>query len=204
VPTAAGVALTFDDGPDPRWTPLVLEELGRARAVATFFVLSARAAAQRPTLERIVREGHEIGLHGNLHLRHDEHPAETIATDTEEALALLAPHRPRVWRPPHGIVGESTRALAARHSLRLVTWTADSVDWQAGASAAAMLASLEPQLSPGAVVLMHDAIGPGATRTTPQATVELVEPLVAAIRRRGLEPVRLDPAGAAGVAPARR
>ncbi len=182
------LALTFDDGPDPIWTPRALDALGEAGAVATFFVLSCRAAAHTEILERMVAEGHEIGLHGSRHLRHDEHSEEAIAADTEQALALLDPHRPRLWRPPHGVVADVTRMLADRHGLELVGWTADSVDWQVDRAAETMLAWLEPQLVPGAIVLMHDAVGPGAPRASPAPTVELLSPLITAIRRRGLEP----------------
>ncbi len=182
---APTVALTFDDGPDARWTPRVLDELERAGVTATFFVLSCRAAYHRELVARMVAQGHTVGLHGNLHLRHDEHPGET---DTAEALALLAPHRPRLWRPPHGIITDTTRALAAEHGLQLVLWSIDTVDWQAGQTAPGMLERVVPQLTPGAVVLMHDAIGPGARRDTPQATAELVAPLVEAIRSQGMEP----------------
>ena len=186
-----GVALTFDDGPDPVWTPRVLDALGRADARATFFVLSSRAACHPAIVQRMLDEGHEVGLHGNLHLRHDTHPEVTVVTDTEEALALLEPHRPRLWRPPHGVVVDVTRRLAAQHGLELVGWTADTVDWQEGQSQEAMLERLGPQLSAGAIVLMHDAVGPGATRTTAAPTARLVEPLVGAIRARGLEPAGL-------------
>jgi peptidoglycan/xylan/chitin deacetylase (PgdA/CDA1 family) len=185
------VHLTFDDGPDPEWTPRVLDELRRTEAVATFFVLSCRAACHPDLVARMRAEGHAVGLHGNLHLRHDEHPAATIATDTEQALALLRPHRPRLWRPPYGVVADVTHRLAEEHDLELVLWTADSVDWEAGQPAETMLERLEPQLGPGAIVLMHDAIGPGARRQSPADTLALVEPLVTLVRARGLEPAAL-------------
>jgi peptidoglycan/xylan/chitin deacetylase (PgdA/CDA1 family) len=185
---ADAVALTFDDGPDPHWTPRLLDELDRAGATATFFVLSPRAACYPEILDRIEAAGHEIGFHGNMHLRHDEHPDAVVETDTAEGLALLGPRRPRLWRPPYGIATVATAKLAERHGMELVRWTEDTVDWQAEETAQSMLARLEPRLTRGAVILMHDAIGPGATRSDPSPTVELVEPLVAAIRARGLEP----------------
>jgi peptidoglycan/xylan/chitin deacetylase (PgdA/CDA1 family) len=186
------VALTFDDGPDPVWTPRLLDELDRVGAVATFFVLSPRAACYPELLDRIDAAGHEIGFHGNLHLRHDEYPAAAVVeTDTAEGLRLLGHRRPRLWRAPHGVVTPLTEELARRHGMELVGWTADSVDWQAGETPESMLARLEPQLTPGAVVLMHDAIGPGALRPDPAPTVGLVAPLVEAVRTRGLEPALL-------------
>lgn len=182
----AGVALTFDDGPDPEWTPRVVDELRRLDARATFFVLGERAAGQRRLLRRMRRAGHEIGLHGYAHLRHDEHSREAIEADVDEALAVIGRRHTRRWRPPHGIVTPVTEELARERGLELVHWTADTVDWNADQSVEGMLGRVEPLLKPGAVVLMHDAVGPGSPRESPAATLALLEPLVAAIRSRGL------------------
>jgi peptidoglycan/xylan/chitin deacetylase (PgdA/CDA1 family) len=183
---APGVALTFDDGPDPDWTPRFLDELRRLDVPATFFVLGERARRQRRLLRKMRRAGHEIGLHGYRHLRHDETDPAEIEEDMFDALAILGRDRVRLWRPPHGIVTAATEALARAHRLELVHWTADTVDWQADQSVEAMLGRVEPLLEPGAVVLMHDAVGPGSPRPDPAPTLALLEPLVTAIRERGL------------------
>ena len=180
-----GVALTFDDGPDPEWTPRILDELRRLDVRATFFVLGERAASQRRLLRTMRRAGHEIGLHGHAHLRHDEHSREAIESDMNAALAVIG-RRTRVWRPPHGIATAVTEELAREYRLELVHWTADTVDWEADQDAEAMLGRVEPLLDPGAIVLMHDAVGPGSPRDSPAPTLALIEPLVAAITARGL------------------
>jgi peptidoglycan/xylan/chitin deacetylase (PgdA/CDA1 family) len=184
---SAGVALTFDDGPDSEWTPRFLDELARLEARATFFVLGERAAVQRRLLRRMRRAGHEVALHGYRHIRHDEHTATEIEADMRLALSAIGRRKVRHWRPPHGISTPATEQLAGKHGLELVHWSADTVDWQADQSPAAMLARIEPQLVPGAVVLMHDAVGLGSPRPTPEPTIALLEPLVSAIRARGLE-----------------
>jgi peptidoglycan/xylan/chitin deacetylase (PgdA/CDA1 family) len=181
-----GVTLTFDDGPDAEWTPRFLDELRRLDARATFFLLGGRAEGQRRLLRKLRRGGHEVGLHGYHHLRHDENSREAIEADMREALDVLG-SRVRVWRPPHGIAADFTEPLAAQYGLELVHWSADTVDWQADQTVEMMLARVEPLLEPGAVVLMHDTVGPGSPRQSPAPTLALLEPLVAAIRRRGLE-----------------
>jgi peptidoglycan/xylan/chitin deacetylase (PgdA/CDA1 family) len=180
------VVLTFDDGPDPDWTPRFLDELRRLDVRATFFVLGERARRQRRLLRKMRRAGHEIGLHGHRHLRHDETDPAEIEEDMSEALAILGRDRVRLWRPPHGIVTPATEALAEAHGLELVLWTADTVDWRADETPETMLPRVEPLLEPGAVVLMHDAVGPGSSRADPAPTLALLEPLVAAISSRGL------------------
>ncbi len=94
----------------------------------------------------------------------------------------------------------ATEAVAARHGLTLVGWTLDTHDWR-GDLASAMFARARPQLTPGAVVLMHDALGPGALRAGCHSTVELIEPLVIAARARGLrvEPIAYHSANARSV-----
>jgi peptidoglycan-N-acetylglucosamine deacetylase len=186
--------LTFDDGPDPIWTPAVLDALAAVRATATFFVLGERAAAEPAVIERILADGHAVEVHGHGHLRHSATPRECVEGDLDAALAVLGTLNiaPRLWRAPYGDLAPWSAEVAAARGLELTGWSADTHDWT-GASAEAMLASIEPLLSPGAIVLAHDAVGPGARRNTCEETVRLIRPLVAAARRRGLEPSRIPP-----------
>jgi peptidoglycan/xylan/chitin deacetylase (PgdA/CDA1 family) len=64
------IALTFDDGPDPVWTPLVLDALAEARALATFFVIAPQARRYPALLTRMRAEGHDVGFHFTQHVRH--------------------------------------------------------------------------------------------------------------------------------------
>ena len=84
------LALTFDDGPDPDWTPRLLDLLRRLGARATFFPIAPRAAAQPDMIERMRAEGHAVGLHCDEHVRHSERDAEWLERDTDAALARLA------------------------------------------------------------------------------------------------------------------
>ncbi len=182
------VGLTFDDGPDPVWTPRILQALAAARVQATFFVMTRRAAAHRRVIAAILDGGHEVGLHCARHLRHPQTPRAIIERDTADALATLASLgvRPARWRVPWGARADWTAALARAHRLSLTGWSADTHDWR-GDPAPAMLRAIEGDLVPGAVVLMHDGIGPGARRDDSRETARLIGPLAAAIRRRGLE-----------------
>jgi len=194
------LALTFDDGPDTRWTAAVLDALAACRARATFFVLGERVRAHPELVARAVAEGHAVGVHGDAHLRHPDAGRAAVAADLAAALAALAAAgvAPGRWRVPWGALAPFTAELAALHGLALTGWTADTHDWR-GDRADAMLAAVEPGLAPGAVVLCHDGIGSGARRRDCAETVALVGPLVAAARARGLEPVALDAAWRAPV-----
>jgi peptidoglycan-N-acetylglucosamine deacetylase len=197
-PSPGSLSLTFDDGPDERWTADVLDALARCGARATFFMLGERVQRAAATARAVVEAGHDVQLHAHRHVRHSQLGEREIELDTEYALRALAAIdvRPTHWRTPWGVRTAATEAVAARHGLTLVDWTLDTHDWR-GDPASAMFARARSQLTPGAVVLMHDALGPGALRAGCQSTVELIEPLVIAARAGGL---RVEPI--AGAAPA--
>ena len=187
---ASGIALTFDDGPDPSWTPLLLDTLASVRARATFFVVAPRASRYPSLLARMWEEGHDVAFHCKEHIRHDTMTPSEIEADLEAGLvALVQPVH--LWRTPWGVVTPATEAVAHKHGLTLVGWTADTEDWR-GDAPAEMIARVEADLLPGAIVLMHDGVGPGAKRNGCAETAALVQPLVSLARTRGLEPVSLD------------
>lgn len=186
------VALTFDDGPDPVWTPRVLDALEEARARATFFVVAPLARRHPLLLRRMSEAGHEVSLHCARHRRHDQMMAAEILADAYEGLRTLRSldHAPTDWRTPWGVVTGGTVAAADTLGLRLVGWTADSEDWR-GDTAGEMLPRLASGIGPGAIVLMHDGIGPGALRDGCGETVGLLAPLVSLVCSRGFAPVTL-------------
>ena len=186
------VALTFDDGPNPVWTPRVLDALEEANARATFFVVAPLAGRHPGLLRRMSGAGHEVSVHCARHRRHDRMTNAEILTDAEECLQVLREtgHEPADWRAPWGVVTGGTLEAAEALGLRLVGWTADSEDWR-GDTAGEMLLRLAPGIGPGAVVLMHDGVGPGAPRDGCGETVGLIPPLVSLARSRGFEPVPL-------------
>jgi peptidoglycan-N-acetylglucosamine deacetylase len=186
------VAMTFDDGPDPVWTPRILAELADAGARATFFVISPPASRHEQLIDAIGSAGHEIGLHCARHLRHTETSRSVIEADTVEALGTLAALgvSPTRWRLPWGACAEWSASIARAHGLAIVGWTADTHDWR-GDSATAMLESIGPAIDDRAIVLMHDGLGPGARREGCVETARLVGPLTRTIREHGCEPVSL-------------
>jgi peptidoglycan/xylan/chitin deacetylase (PgdA/CDA1 family) len=183
---AAPIALTFDDGPDPVWTPLVLDALESVHAHATFFVMAPRARRYPSLLARMREDGHEIGFHCTKHVRHDTMTPEEIEADLKSGLTVLA-GSVLLWRAPWGVVTPATGEVARKNGLTLVGWTADTGDWR-GDTPGEMVSRVEANLLPRAIVLMHDGIGPGATRDGCVMTVDAISPLVSLARSRGLEP----------------
>ena len=181
------LALTFDDGPDPTWTPRLLDLLRILGARATFFPIAARAVEHSAIVERMRAEGHAIGLHCDQHVRHSERDAAWLNDDTDSALRRLAEVgvRPAFWRTPWGDTAPWTAQIARDRDLRLIGWTADTHDWR-GDSAAEMFEATREMLGDGAIVLAHDGLGPGAKRASVEPTLDYVALVGEHVRRRGL------------------
>lgn len=186
-------SLTFDDGPDPVWTPRVLDRLRHAGVRSTFFVIAERASAHRALVDQMLSEGHDVELHCVRHLRHSELAEPALREDTEEGLHTLRGLGAKVrrWRPPWGVVTEATRRTAREHELELVRWDVDTEDWR-GDPAGHMHARVAGRVGAGSVVLMHDGIGPGARRTGCRETAELIPRLLESLAARGLGPVPMS------------
>jgi peptidoglycan-N-acetylglucosamine deacetylase len=169
---AGSVELTFDDGPDPVWTRAVLAALRGSPLRATFFVVAA-LAEEHPELLAVARaDGHAVELQCYEHVWHNDTDRATIERDTARALTVLAGLgiRPRRWRTPGGVHAPWTPDIAAAHGLELCGWDIDTNDWR-GHRAERMLADAGPELHCGAVVLLHDGVGPGALRDGCEETV---------------------------------
>lgn len=173
------VCLTFDDGPDPVWTPRILDALANAGARATFFVVTPLAKGHPRLIERMLREGHEVALHCERHLRHTALTEDEVLSDARRGLEDLASLgvEPTSWRPPWGVVTDGTRRAAREFGLRLALWSSDMHDWR-GDEAGEMLRGIRAELSGGSVVLMHDGLGPGANREGCEQTLALVPALM--------------------------
>ena len=187
------LSLTFDDGPDPIWTPQVLQELRRCHVAATFFMVGERVLTDPVLARKVLAGGHDIQLHCHRHVRHTELTEAQLQDDGESALAALESVgvRPQLWRAPWGLCTDASHRVAERLGLQLVRWSIDTHDWR-GDQPRAMLERARSRLAGGGAVLMHDALGPGARRAGCQNTLALLSPLAAVARAHGL---RLAPMG---------
>jgi peptidoglycan/xylan/chitin deacetylase (PgdA/CDA1 family) len=181
--------MTFDDGPDPIWTPRVLRALGEADARATFFVVAPLAKRYPRLIREALGNGHRVELHCTRHKRHTEMSRSEVEEDTRTGLRELAEvgAAPELWRPPWGVCAPWTADVAREAGLEISLWSEDTHDWR-GDGAKWMLDSIDVTLQAGSVVLMHDGLGPGARREGCEETVALVGPLVRRVRDLGCEP----------------
>jgi peptidoglycan/xylan/chitin deacetylase (PgdA/CDA1 family) len=153
------IVLTFDDGPDPVGTPAVLDALAAHGATATFFVLLTRVRRHPDLLERVRREGHEIGLHGVDHQRLTRFSYAEVRSRTAAAaqeLEGLTGVPLRWFRPPYGAQDPGTWLAVRRTGLVPVLWGPTTWDWR-DVGQDERVRKAQEGARPGAVVLAHDA-----------------------------------------------
>jgi peptidoglycan/xylan/chitin deacetylase (PgdA/CDA1 family) len=174
--------LTFDDGPHPEITPLILDILNERKVSALFFV-TGYGARHRDLIERIHREGHQIGTHTQHHqLLTGLTRAEIIdAIDPVNKLVeAITGQRPRYFRPPHGMYNQTVLDVLKELNMELINWSNGSLDWS-GVDArgwkdpSLVVRDVMRQLHPGAVILFHDT-----HRHTAEALPEVIRELESA------------------------
>jgi peptidoglycan/xylan/chitin deacetylase (PgdA/CDA1 family) len=152
------IYLTFDDGPDPRFTPRVLDVLAAAGMQATFFTIGREARRFPELVRRAASEGHEIANHSFSH-KHpwlvSERTAREEVRACAETLADVLGKQPRFFRPPHGRMRSCMSEEAARLGARTVLWDVSAIDWGPFGRAERIEQRLE-RIRANDIVLMHD------------------------------------------------
>jgi peptidoglycan/xylan/chitin deacetylase (PgdA/CDA1 family) len=182
----AVVSITFDDGPNPRATPRILDVLRREGVAATFFVLGRHVERWPELVRRISHEGHQLANHGYFHRKlHRRSPAyvrDDLTRGTEQIVRATGV-RPHHFRAPHGFRNPWVTPIAASLGQRTVGWSLgvwDSARPGAEAIAARTLAGMHA----GSILLLHDGDGydPEGDRTQ---TAEALPLIIEGLRGRG-------------------
>ncbi|WP_405688399.1 glycosyltransferase [Streptomyces sp. NBC_01387] len=162
------IVLTFDDGPDPEWTPKVLDELKKYHAHAVFFVTGTMASRYPGLVRRMVDEGHEVGVHTFNHPDLSYQSRTRIdweLSQTQLALAGAAGIRSSLFRPPYSSFADAlddknwpvVKYIGSRGYITVLD-SVDSEDWQRP-GVPTILRNATPVGGRGAIVLMHDSGG---------------------------------------------
>lgn len=163
------IALTFDDGPHPVYTLALLDLLKKHNSKATFFVVGEKVRRYPEIVERMHREGHQIGIH------HDRHTSSWLLTPSQLKYQIQETHRaiinvtgqsPTLYRPPWGFMNAATLSLAKPY--QIVFWTHVFQDWKIDSCEAKLLEGLRSVPATGSIVLLHDdGTNPGADDLAP-------------------------------------
>lgn len=155
------MVLTFDDGPDPRYTPDILDTLAEYEVRAMFFVCGEMAAQNPHLLARMADEGHVVGNHTWSHpllTRLGRRRIRSEMSRTSDVIEDAYGQRPRWFRAPYGAWNRAAFQLGAELGMEPLAWTLDTLDW-AGPGARTIVDRVENGAAPGVVVLSHDAGG---------------------------------------------
>lgn len=170
------VTLTFDDGPHPEGTPAVLEALGDTKAI--FFMVGEQVERYPSVAADVAAAGHEIGLHGYRHVNQMRVTPASLREDLRrgrEAIANATGSEPHLYRPPYGIFTLPGLAEARRHWTPLL-WSKWGRDWRARTDASEIARLATRNLTPGDVILLHDAdwYSAGGSHRRTAAAVQLI------------------------------
>jgi peptidoglycan/xylan/chitin deacetylase (PgdA/CDA1 family) len=194
VPAGGRAVLTFDDGPDssPGATEAVLDALSAAGAKATFFLVAEQMAAAPDLAREILARGHEVGVHGQRHFRHDRVSGQESVADIEAghaAVADLLGESPRFYRPPYGKLTPEGADACQSLGLEVAYWSTWGLDWEPLPSARIARRVLR-DFDDGAIVLLHDSAR-YAIRPSAAETARAIEAIAAEAARRRLDLVTL-------------
>lgn len=185
---SAFVAMTFDDGPHPRHTPILLDML-KARGIrATFYLIGENVVRYPALVRRIVEERHEIGNHTWSHpFLTQRSPSQVIAELDRTTLAIFEAtgKAPRTMRPPYGAMNRRQRLMVHQErKMPTILWSVDPQDWQRPGSSVVARRIISASRA-GAIVLAHDIHGP---------TVRAMPATLDGLRSRGFDFVTVSQA----------
>lgn len=192
--TEHGIALTFDDGPDPKYTPILLDLLARHGVKATFFVLGSKAERYPELILRMHNEGHLIGVHNYVHRTNALMMPWKVRKQinrTAEVIEKITGKSPQFYRPPWGVVNIFDFFLSRR--FRIVLWSLIVGDWLNRTGKDKIKQRLFAQLQSGSVIVLHDSGDTlGADPDAPKLMIAALDEFLKETARRGFTFVRID------------
>lgn len=182
------VALTFDDGPSPAYTPAILDLLKKYGETGTFFLVGTEVERHPQLVRDILKEGSEVGAHGFSHVSLAKATKSVIlqeVTKVDDAIREVTGTTPRFFRPPYGAIGPVFKQVIAQKGQLVAMWTIDTRDW-AKPGVTKIVQSVLSELRPGDIILLHDS---GGSREETLAALKLLLPQ---LRAKGYTSVTLS------------
>ncbi|MFZ3062174.1 MAG: polysaccharide deacetylase family protein [Actinomycetota bacterium] len=175
------VALTFDDGPDPNYTPRILDILKEKNVRATFFLVGREVEQHPDIVEREISEGHELENHSY------SHPELEVETDAQiqneivkggEAIEKMTGKKPKYFRPPKGLVGGEVFTIANANGYQVILWGI-TIEHSASKTPPEEANRVLKAIEPGMIILAHDG------RLNRIKTVEALPIIIDGLRAKG-------------------
>ena len=185
VPDAKGkIALTFDDGPHPRYTRQILEILKREGVRATFFVIGENIGYyDEGIVAEIIADGHELGNHTFNHEHTKSMSDEDFYRDVRACHDLIKEkynYEMKIFRPPEGYIDKKVENIARELDYSIIIWSIDTKDWEHVGSDI-IVGNIEKNASDGDIILMHDYV------SKPNTTIDALERIIRNLKAQGYE-----------------
>jgi peptidoglycan-N-acetylglucosamine deacetylase len=187
------VALTFDDGPSPVYTPQIMALFAKYQAHGTFFVMGRRVEKYPGLVQGLIKAGHEVGNHSFSHPRLTkagqlcrEQELERTSLDLD---LLGCPRSERLFRPPYSAYDDRLKTYLAHTRRCLVLWSIDSGDWR-GLAAPAIIKNVLSRVRNGAIIIFHDNNEDAQADRHP--TVEALRTILPALKAAGYRMVTIS------------
>ncbi|MGJ7913039.1 polysaccharide deacetylase family protein [Neobacillus sp. LXY-1] len=188
------VAFTFDDGPNPVYTPQILDLLKRHQIKATFFVLGSKAEKYPEIIKRIYDEGHLLGIHNFVHRANWGMSPWKVRRDLEKSAFIIekiTEERPIYYRPPWGLLNLFDLFLLKKY--KIILWSVMAEDWRSNGGSEKVKNRLLHQIKKGDVVLLHDCGTTwGADEDAPMNTIMALNDVFNELSKMGISCVRID------------
>lgn len=190
------LVLTFDDGPDSRYTPVLLDLLKHENIPAAFFVVGRHAQAHPELIHRMISEGHTVGGHTMAHKNALLCTPSEIRQDFKEAIRLhqeLTGDALRFFRPPWGISSPFVNNYIRKYQMRKILWDVMAEDWKAGTTSSLISAKLKDRIFDDAVICLHDAgEDTGGAKGAPLRTIDALIHTIPWIKAQGYQFISMD------------
>lgn len=183
--------LTFDDGPDPLYTPELLELLHVNKVKASFFVVADSAESNPEIMRRMKLDGHLIGLHSLKHKCLAFQNRSESLRDMEEEVRIMNDMdiAIRHYRPPWGVINMSTMQELKKRQMELVMWDVMVGDWRANTTADKIAGKLRRRARGGSIICLHDGRGKD---NAPMKTIRALEKMIPEWKKNGYKFDRVD------------
>lgn len=184
-PAKKQIAITFDDGPHPKYTPKLLAILKQYDVKATFFVVGRQAEQHPDLIKAEVAAGNEIGNHTYNHLNLTKLPLQVAAVEIQacgDVIKAITHKRPKIFRPPGGDYNTQIGRIANDLNYKIILWMDDPGDY-ANPAKKVLLNRTLGHVGNGGIILIHDGV---------QETIDLLPTILQTLKDRGYQFVTID------------
>lgn len=183
------VFLTFDDGPDERFTPRILDTLDRENVLASFFVTGINAKKNPLLLKKIAARGHTVGIHSYHHRRLILHSKQVLCFEiltSRHLVEQIIGQDVKFFRPPYGLFSPSMLRVCRQQNLRMVNWSYLTYDFDLKLPDQNILNYADTKVSSGEIIVLHDG------HRNSNRTVTILPLLIRRLKQKGIKFARIQ------------